>query len=128
MEVREEPKKKQALLGLSDDDDDDIKPAKASAPAASKPAPSLDPKAAESTDAASSNRFMNMIYSFTSFLTRRKTAFTGRPASVIQWDPVKGRYVIEGEPESEEEEVKAPPKITKKENKPKEEEKKKPEE
>ena len=54
---------------------------------------------------------MNMIYSFTGFLTRRKQAYTGKPASCMYYDKDKGRYVIDGECESEEEEVKPPPKL-----------------
>ena len=67
---------------------------------------------------------MGMIYSFGSWITRRKQAHLGRPASAIRYDPDKGRYVIDGESESEEE-IKAPPPKTKKPN-PEEEAEKKP--
>ena len=108
MEADPAPKKKK-MLDLDDDDDDKSK-------SESKSTPSLD-KAAGATPAASPSRFMNMIYSFTGFLTRRKQAHLGKPASTIQWNAEKGRYVIEGESESEEEERAPPPKFTKKEDK-----------
>ena len=63
---------------------------------------------------------MTIMNSFMGFITRRKQAYLGKPASAIQYDPIKGRYVIEGESESEEEIVAPPPKIS---NKPKVEEK-----
>lgn len=53
----------------------------------------------------------------------------GKPSSAMKYDPVKGRYVFDGESESDEEPVKAPPKKNEqpadepKEEKPKEEEK-----
>ena len=72
----------------------------------------------------SNNRFMNMIGSFMGFLTRRKQAYLGKPASAIKWNADKGRYMIEGESESEEEIRAPPPKFKKQEDKSKEEEEK----
>lgn len=61
-------------------------------------------------------------------ITKRKQAYLGKPASAIRFDPDKGRYVIDGESESEEEIKAPPPKIGAKkkepEEKPKEEQKK----
>ena len=63
-----------------------------------------------------------MIGSFMGFLTRRKQAYLGKPASAIKWNAEKGRYMIDGESESEEEIRAPPPKFKKQEDKPKEEE------
>ena len=71
---------------------------------------------------------MNMVYGFGNFLTRRKQAYMGKPASAIRYDPVKGRYVIDGESESEEEEKAPPPKMNKKKEESKEEPAAKPKE
>jgi hypothetical protein len=35
-----------------------------------------------------------MINGFLTFLTRRKTAYTGRPATAMYYDEKKRRYVI----------------------------------
>ncbi len=61
-------------------------------------------------------------------LTKRKQAHLGKPASCMRYDKVKGRYIIDGESESEEEIKAPPPKMGAKkdfntEEKPKEEEK-----
>jgi len=61
-----------------------------------------------------------MISSLMGMLTKRKQAYLGKPASAMTWDPVKKRYVFEGESESEEEIVKPPP-VAKKEKAPEEE-------
>ena len=54
---------------------------------------------------------MTMIGSLFGMLTRRKQqAYLGKPSSAMKYDPVKGRYVFDGESESDEEPVKAPPK------------------
>lgn len=52
---------------------------------------------------------MGMLNGFLTFLTRRKTAYTGRPASAMYYDPVKKRYVIEGEEESDDDVPPPPP-------------------
>ena len=63
-----------------------------------------------------------MMAGLMSFLRGRKQAHLGRPASAITYDPVKGRYVIDGESESDDEPPPPPPKKeTKVEEKPKEE-------
>ena len=57
---------------------------------------------------------------------KRKQAYMGRPASAMRWDEDKGRYIIDGDSDSDDEPVAPPPKIT---AKPKvEEERKKPQE
>ena len=65
---------------------------------------------------------MAMIFSLGGWITRRKQAHLGKPASCMQWDPVKKRYIIDGESESEEE-ITAPPPKTKKAEETKEEKK-----
>lgn len=65
---------------------------------------------------------MGMIFSLGGWITRRKQAHLGKPASCMQWDPVKKRYIIDGESESEEE-IKAPPPKFKKAEETKEEKK-----
>ena len=54
------------------------------------------------------NRFFGMINGFLGFLTRRKKAYTGRPASAMKYDEIKKRWVIDGE-ESSDEDVAPPP-------------------
>jgi hypothetical protein len=55
------------------------------------------------------NRFLGMLNGFLTILTRRKTAYTGRPASAMYYDPVKKRYVIEGEEDSDDDVPPPPP-------------------
>lgn len=63
-----------------------------------------------------------MINSLLSYLGRKKRtqAFLGQSASKMRFDDVKGRYVFEGEPSSEEEVLPEPPKA-RKQTEPKEE-------
>lgn len=50
-----------------------------------------------------------MIGNFMGYLRGKKQAHLGKPASTIKYDPVKGRYVIDGESESDEEPPPPPP-------------------
>ena len=53
--------------------------------------------------------FFNMITGFLGFLSKRKQAYTGKPASAMYYDEKKGRYVIAGEEESDDDEPPPPP-------------------
>lgn len=55
------------------------------------------------------NRFFGMINGFLTFLTRRKRAYTGRPATAMYYDEKKRRYVIEGEEDSDDDVPPPPP-------------------
>ena len=57
-------------------------------------------------------------------ITKRKQAYLGKPASAIRFDADKGRYVIDGESESEEEIKAPPPKVGAKKKEPEENPKK----
>ena len=48
------------------------------------------------------------------YLRGRQQAYTGRPASAMYYDEAKGRYVIDGESESDDEPVPPPPPVTSK--------------
>ena len=50
-----------------------------------------------------------MINGFLGFLTKRRQGYTGRPAASMFYDEKKGRYVIEGEDESDEDVPPPPP-------------------
>ena len=50
-----------------------------------------------------------MINGFLTILTRKKQAYTGKPATAIKYDEKKGRYVIEGEEESDDDVPPPPP-------------------
>jgi len=51
---------------------------------------------------------------FLGFLSLRKQAYTGKPASAMYFDEKKGRYIIQGEEESEDDEPPPPPVAKKK--------------
>ena len=57
-------------------------------------------------------RFFGMLNGFLTMLTRRKQAYTGRPASSMYYDEKRGRYVVDGEDESEDEDVPPPPPVS----------------
>ena len=67
---------------------------------------------------------MNSLSNFVGYLTKRKQAYTGRPASAMYWDEKKGRYVIDGESSSEDEIAVGPPPMTVKKTPEKEKDKK----
>lgn len=50
-----------------------------------------------------------MINGILTFLTRRKQAYTGKSASAMHYDEKKGRYIIEGENESDDDVPPPPP-------------------
>ena len=51
-----------------------------------------------------------MITGFMGYLSVRKQAYTGKPASAMHWDEAKKRYIIAGEELSDEDVVMPPPK------------------
>ena len=55
-----------------------------------------------------------MINGFITFLTRRRQAYTGKPASAMTWDEKKGRYVFAGQEESDDDVPPPPPPMAKK--------------
>ncbi len=51
-----------------------------------------------------------MITGFLGYLSTRKQAYVGKSAKAIVYDPVKKRYIIDGEEEeSEDEDIMPPP-------------------
>lgn len=53
--------------------------------------------------------FFNMLTGFLSYLSFRKQAYTGKPASAMYFDEKKKRWMIQGEDESEDDEPPPPP-------------------
>lgn len=56
------------------------------------------------------NKFFGMLNGFLSFLTRRKQGYVGKPSTSMYYDAKKGRYVIDGEEDSDEDIPPPPPK------------------
>ena len=99
------PRTKKKLMSFSDDEDENDKP-KATAGKVATPKAAPLPSIGGEQAPAGGNRLMNMINSLFSVLKRPAK----KPERKMVFNKEKGRYEFDGESESEEEEVKAPPK------------------